>query len=122
MSTISNNGDEISETPTSTPVGGAGNGLTEPAVKIMASEKDVPEIAPKKSKVDLQSLPTRQYLDQTVVPILLDGLAKLVKERPTDPISFLANYMMKNKSQFESSSSSSSSTSSPSTKRQKLSS
>lgn len=34
-----------------------------------------------KQKVDLQSLPTRAYLDQTVVPILLQGLAVLAKER-----------------------------------------
>lgn len=34
-----------------------------------------------KQKVDLQSLPTRAYLDQTVVPILLQGLSVLAKER-----------------------------------------
>jgi len=35
----------------------------------------------KKPGVDLQSLPTRQYLDQTVVPILLQALSTLAKER-----------------------------------------
>uniref|UniRef100_A0AAV2LK32 Uncharacterized protein n=1 Tax=Knipowitschia caucasica TaxID=637954 RepID=A0AAV2LK32_KNICA len=35
----------------------------------------------KKQKVDLQALPTRAYLDQTVVPILLQGLSVLAKER-----------------------------------------
>ncbi|POI22510.1 hypothetical protein CIB84_013742 [Bambusicola thoracicus] len=54
-----------------------------------------------KQKVDLQSLPTRAYLDQTVVPILLQGLAVLAKERPPNPIEFLAAYLLKNKSQFE---------------------
>lgn len=34
-----------------------------------------------KQKVDLQALPTRAYLDQTVVPILLQGLSVLAKER-----------------------------------------
>lgn len=34
-----------------------------------------------KPKVELQSLPTRAYLDQTVVPILLQGLSTLSKER-----------------------------------------
>jgi hypothetical protein len=29
----------------------------------------------------VQALPTRQYLDQTVVPVLLEGLAVLSKER-----------------------------------------
>ena len=32
-------------------------------------------------KVDLQTLPIRAYLDQTVVPILLQGMSQLVKER-----------------------------------------
>lgn len=37
--------------------------------------------APKKTRIDLSSLPTRQYLDQTVVPILIQGLTTLSKER-----------------------------------------
>ncbi|XP_034666396.1 protein dpy-30 homolog [Drosophila subobscura] len=41
------------------------------------------------------SLPTRQYLDQTVAPILLHGLQALARERPTDPIQFLASYLLK---------------------------
>lgn len=36
-----------------------------------------------KQKVDLQALPTRAYLDQTVVPILLQGLSVLAKDRYT---------------------------------------
>lgn len=50
---------------------------------------------------DLQALPTKQYLDQTVAPILLQGLQVLAKERPPDPISFLAAYLLKNKSKCE---------------------
>jgi protein dpy-30 len=42
----------------------------------------------------LQRLPIRAYLDQTVVPILLDGMAELVKERPAKPIEFLASYLL----------------------------
>ncbi|KAB0366845.1 hypothetical protein FD754_011001, partial [Muntiacus muntjak] len=41
-----------------------------------------------KQKVDLQSLPTRAYLDQTVVPILLQGLAVLAKE------SYISQYLL----------------------------
>lgn len=33
------------------------------------------------TEADLASLPPRQYLDQTVVPTLLDGLKVLVNER-----------------------------------------
>ncbi|MPD06535.1 Protein dpy-30 [Portunus trituberculatus] len=35
----------------------------------------------KKQRVDLAGLPTRQYLDQTVVPILLQAVMQLNKER-----------------------------------------
>ncbi|KAM6939900.1 protein dpy-30 homolog [Xenentodon cancila] len=54
-----------------------------------------------KQKVDLQALPTRAYLDQTVVPILLQGLSVLAKERPPNPIEYLATFLVKNKSQYE---------------------
>ncbi|XP_026280782.1 uncharacterized protein LOC113208130 isoform X2 [Frankliniella occidentalis] len=76
------------------------------------SEKDsaMGDAPQKKSRIDLQSLPTRQYLDQTVVPILIQGLTTLSKERPSDPISFLASYLMKNKAQFETAVSSASGT------------
>ncbi|KFB39751.1 hypothetical protein ZHAS_00007445 [Anopheles sinensis] len=50
---------------------------------------------------DLQSLPTRQYLDQTVNPILLQGLKALAKERPQDPVQYLANFLLKNKNRIE---------------------
>ena len=35
----------------------------------------------KKSRIDMQSMPTRQYLDQAVVPVVLQGLAAVAKER-----------------------------------------
>ncbi|RMZ94784.1 dpy-30 -like protein [Brachionus plicatilis] len=55
----------------------------------------------KKQKVDLQSLPVRAYLDQTIVPILLQGMSVLAKERPPNPIEYLATYLLKNKDKFE---------------------
>ncbi|KAB7503511.1 Protein dpy-30-like protein [Armadillidium nasatum] len=36
---------------------------------------------PKRPKIDISSLPTRQYLDQTVVPLLIEALNALNKER-----------------------------------------
>jgi len=59
------------------------------------------QIKSKNLRSDLQSLPTRQYLDQTVAPVLLQGLQTLAKERPPDPISFLASYLLKNKGRCE---------------------
>ncbi|KAK3872006.1 hypothetical protein Pcinc_022893 [Petrolisthes cinctipes] len=64
------------------------------------------EPSTKRAKVDFSSLPTRQYLDQTVVPILLQAVMQLNKERPGDPIEWLANYLLKNKSQYTNGSSS----------------
>lgn len=57
--------------------------------------------ASKKTKVDLASLPTRAYLDQTIVPILLQGMSVIAKERPPNPIEYLATYLLKNKDKFE---------------------
>ena len=53
-------------------------------------DRTEPELGAKRLKQDLANLPTRQYLDQTVVPILLQGLASLARERPRDPIEYLA--------------------------------
>lgn len=44
----------------------------------------------------LHSLPVRTYLDQTVVPVIIDGLKALAKERPPNPFEFLALYLLKN--------------------------
>jgi len=73
-----------------------------PAAAPPAEEpKNDKENAVKSQKaVELQSLPTRAYLDQTVVPILLGGLSTLAKERPPNPIEYLAAYLLKNKDEF----------------------
>ncbi|XP_033114514.1 protein dpy-30 homolog [Anneissia japonica] len=78
----------------------AEHGLTDNVQKIIANEKTDAERT-NRSKVDLQALPTRSYLDQTVVPILLQAMSSLAKERPPNPIEYLAAYLLKNKDQFE---------------------
>eukprot|EP00294_Goniomonas_avonlea_P002428 CAMPEP_0114548316 /NCGR_PEP_ID=MMETSP0114-20121206/4918_1 /TAXON_ID=31324 /ORGANISM="Goniomonas sp, Strain m" /LENGTH=99 /DNA_ID=CAMNT_0001732901 /DNA_START=31 /DNA_END=330 /DNA_ORIENTATION=+ len=50
-------------------------------------------------KLDQQALPIRAYLDQTVVPLLLQGLSTLVKERPANPVEYLAGYLLKHNPQ-----------------------
>ena len=44
---------------------------------------------------NMQSLPIRSYLDQTVVPVLLQGLSEMAKERPPNPIEWLGNYLLR---------------------------
>lgn len=75
-------------------------GLTDNLLRTVENEKASAEKI-SKQKVDLQALPTRAYLDQTVVPILLQGLSVLAKDRPPNPIEYLAAFLLKNKSQFE---------------------
>jgi len=50
-------------------------------------------------KKDLKNLSVRAYLDETVVPLLLKGMSALVKERPEDPVEWLAQYLLKHKDQ-----------------------
>ena len=58
-----------------------------------AAEKAVGQM---QNQINLQALPIRQYLDQTVVPLLLQALSALVKERPPDPVEYVAAYLLKN--------------------------
>ncbi|CAF2365906.1 unnamed protein product [Rotaria sp. Silwood2] len=53
-----------------------------------------------KQKADLSTLPTRAYLDQTVVPILLQGMSQLARDRPVKPIESLALYLQQNKEKY----------------------
>lgn len=62
----------------------------------MSSQQSSDQKADNQNK-DLGSLPVRAYLDETVVPILLKGMSALVKERPEDPIEWLATYLLRNK-------------------------
>lgn len=36
-----------------------------------------------------------QYLDHTVVPILMKGMQQLCREKPDDPVAYLAAYLLK---------------------------
>eukprot|EP00908_Phaeocystis_cordata_P016987 Transcript_28303.p5 GENE.Transcript_28303~~Transcript_28303.p5 ORF type:complete len:97 (+),score=51.23 Transcript_28303:319-609(+) len=53
------------------------------------------------NKMNLQTAPIRTYLDSTVVPVLLQGLSALVKERPPNPVEYLATYLLQNNPQKE---------------------
>uniref|UniRef100_A0A1I7XQM7 Dpy-30-like protein n=1 Tax=Heterorhabditis bacteriophora TaxID=37862 RepID=A0A1I7XQM7_HETBA len=64
---------------------------------------DTPENTPgiSQDQCNTTSLSTRQYLDQAVVPILLQAMGACAKERPEDPIAYVANYLLKEKSRFQ---------------------
>jgi len=51
------------------------------------------------NKLNVQALPTRSYLEQTSVPVLLQGLASVNRESPETPIEFLAHFLLKNNPQ-----------------------
>ncbi|XP_017001701.1 protein dpy-30 homolog [Drosophila takahashii] len=61
----------------------------------VAQQQQQQQTAAKKPNGETSSMPTRQYLDQTVAPVLLHGLQALARERPADPIQFLASYLLK---------------------------
>ncbi|KAJ3279400.1 Protein dpy-30, partial [Borealophlyctis nickersoniae] len=48
------------------------------------------------NRAHVQGLPMRAYLDQTVVPVLVEGLKALVKERPPNPCEYLAIFLLRN--------------------------
>uniref|UniRef100_A0A0R3RSA6 Dosage compensation protein dpy-30 n=1 Tax=Elaeophora elaphi TaxID=1147741 RepID=A0A0R3RSA6_9BILA len=73
-----------------------------------SEKKDAPQTGGESGSGDTATaatttIPTRQYLDQTVVPILLQALGALAKERPPNPIEYLANYLLKEKDRFSTS-------------------
>ena len=43
---------------------------------------------------NINRLPTQQYMDCTVVPVLREGLRALNSARPSDPLQFLADYLL----------------------------
>lgn len=44
----------------------------------------------------IRSLPKQEYLQATVIPILLEGMSWIIKERPEDPVENLAMFLIKN--------------------------
>ena len=70
-----------------------------PAENVREIEDAEKDLDAAQDKLNLQALPIRAFLDQTVVPILLDGMSALVKERPPNPVEWLATYLLKHNPQ-----------------------
>lgn len=47
----------------------------------------------------VHALPDRQYLEQAILPLLIHGLEATARQRPNDPLEFLAAYLCSNNPQ-----------------------
>ena len=43
---------------------------------------------------NIKNLPMQAYLDKTVMPLVLEGMAEVSKIKPENPIKFLADYLI----------------------------
>ena len=50
-------------------------------------------------KVPMHALPDKAYLEASVLPLLLHGLEAVAKDRPQDPVEYLAAYLISNNPQ-----------------------
>lgn len=46
--------------------------------------------------MDKSSLALRKYLDVNLVPILSEGIVKILNDFPEDPVDFLAQFLFEN--------------------------
>jgi protein dpy-30 len=60
----------------------------------LASSSNIPSLA------DIQAYPTAAYFNHTVIPIIIEGLSIVAKERPKKPIEYLAAFFIKNRERF----------------------
>lgn len=66
-------------------------------IRLMAAHLQREPVCP--PSIPLYALPDQEYLEATVLPLLLRGLEELSKVRPPDPLTFLAAYLIGNNPQ-----------------------
>lgn len=49
---------------------------------------------PVRDRAVLEAMPARAYLDETVVPVLMQAMSALVQERPENPVQFLGEFLL----------------------------
>jgi len=49
---------------------------------------------PLHDRAALEAMPARAYLDETVVPVLMQAMSALVQERPENPVQFLGEFLL----------------------------
>ncbi|CAF2628000.1 unnamed protein product [Rotaria sp. Silwood2] len=52
------------------------------------------------SLAEIQAYPTAAYFNKTVIPIIIEGLSIVARERPKKPIEYLAAFFIKNRERF----------------------
>ncbi|KAJ2963137.1 hypothetical protein NQZ79_g1793 [Umbelopsis isabellina] len=65
----------------------------------VTAERPAIDTPPRPHISALNSLPARAYLDETVVPTLLDGMQLLATQRPNDPLNFLGQFLIERSGQ-----------------------
>ena len=48
-----------------------------------------------KKEDNLENLPIKAYLDKTVIPIVLEGMAEVARVRPENSIKYMADFLFK---------------------------
>ena len=59
------------------------------------NDKTIEENNKEGKQENLNIISIRTYLDKTVIPLVLQGMAEVAKERPENSIKFLADFLMK---------------------------
>ena len=59
------------------------------------NDKTIEENNKEGKQEKLNNISIRAYLDKTVIPLVLQGMAEVAKERPENPIKYLADFLMK---------------------------
>lgn len=91
-----NNNDSVEETETKSNSSNAGSSISSSASGDRGQAEELVKETPELESISSTALPVRGYLEATVVPLLLQGLTALDKERPPNPVEFLAAYLLKN--------------------------
>lgn len=47
------------------------------------------------SKINVNALPTKPYLEATIVPTVMKALSEVCEARPDNPLEFVAYYLLK---------------------------
>lgn len=55
----------------------------------------------RKTYEELKTLSTRNYLDETVVPSLLNGMSELSRRRPEKPLEWLAKFLLREQERYD---------------------